>query len=661
MDTVPSGSKLLIDGNSFMFWIMKQTSAFSNRQIDRRYVGSFREFRDMIIEKIAFLTELGFDVVIYFDGRNGERQHDFKQLTLEERREGINDAWVTMHQTIKYRKTVFDQDVLPLPTLTRYFFELVLKLACRHVKIINCKGEADIFLGLACAVDSERSYIVSEDSDFVGMKDCSVIRFPQLFSQKTPKESYDMEVWRRTSVCQVMGLSEKQFVDFCCLYGSDFTSPFFKNDRTKVRVIAENGRPLEQLPDGFGWFKFCESFQNMQGWGENYIVECDDELLMLAIKYTRAFFELGDLSVFNAQLEEVVARQTDADAGEQQEGWEEDNASIDDADVVTDDGEEDDDECREKWPSLTDSLNDMIWDFLSGRTFLFSQSGSVCLEFLAAKKDEILSDKGSPWVRQLHLNALHQMLEDIQVGTYYLQPANRGAGNEGRLDNVADAIAEVIDGGGGGGGWSDDDDGIAGAETDANSDESKAPTRRLNVIQAAVDNPAYSPFPTWENICAARVYLLVLERIMRWRFPITNLDADRDTIEVFYDGRLYHQLLESEEEENEANENLTDEDRSVAVEAEVPEAEIPDLPEGSLPVDAYRRQIVEAVGSNRVTMIWGETGCGKSTRVNRTLHHITHMHYTVRTSCMKLYHTKEVLTQNFILNPLDSRHNTHRM
>jgi hypothetical protein len=182
------GATLLIDGSNYMFHLMKLIIENGTEPIDRRFGGSFAEFRAIIRREVNQLLQLGFKITVYFDGHAS----DFKKKAgasppANKFVERWKDEWANLHDVITYHVKVIDQGNLPLAPLTRHFFELVLvQDFADTVKLVKCDREADIIIAQDCkrliAAGKKASFIYSDDrydlvEPFVVFTDSLIIRF----------------------------------------------------------------------------------------------------------------------------------------------------------------------------------------------------------------------------------------------------------------------------------------------------------------------------------------------------------------------------------------------------------------------------------------------------------------------------------------------------
>jgi hypothetical protein len=86
-----------------------------------------------------------------------------------------------------------------------------------------------------------------------------------------------------------------------------------------------------------------------------------------------------------------------------------------------------------------------------------------------------------------------------------------------------------------------------------------------------------------------------------------------------FDGTIFHTLLLLAEEERirKIQDTLIEDTRQRINENESPELVGTSRSQqpSALPIDSYERSIIDMISKNRVVIINGETGCGKSTRV----------------------------------------------
>lgn len=111
--------------------------------------------------------------------------------------------------------------------------EFYLRREFPSIRVITCEYEADLVLGLRCQElnrqKAKSAYILSDDTDFLVMKDSPSIYFQDLLHHSAPSltDSFRLPVWRRVRIATYLKMDEAQFVDFCILLGNDVTNPDF--------------------------------------------------------------------------------------------------------------------------------------------------------------------------------------------------------------------------------------------------------------------------------------------------------------------------------------------------------------------------------------------------------------------------------------------------
>jgi hypothetical protein len=110
------------------------------------------------------------------------------------------------------------------------------------------------------------------------------------------------KVWRRKDVCEAMRLTEEQFVELCILIGNDFTGCFDRSLFNKIN--GKEAIPIRRDQTAINFLLF-------QLWNNNNInfkaSSSKSEELEMAIQYSRSFYELNDLRVF--QIEKNLTKE----------------------------------------------------------------------------------------------------------------------------------------------------------------------------------------------------------------------------------------------------------------------------------------------------------------------------------------------------------------
>ena len=119
---------------------------------------------------LTSLRETGLDVQVYMDGP--EKQ--FKALTEAKRLEQRRASWVAMYGwCLDGSTSVENGQTVPFPSPQLLVYQLRATLEELAIPVVQCRGEADAFLAMACAADTtERSFVVGDDSDYLVMRGC---------------------------------------------------------------------------------------------------------------------------------------------------------------------------------------------------------------------------------------------------------------------------------------------------------------------------------------------------------------------------------------------------------------------------------------------------------------------------------------------------------
>ena len=152
LEYIPEGSTLLLDGNSFVWYICEQVTLYHNNiKNDRRYGGDYVALDEMAKRELQRLqSDLGFTVIVFFDGP----QSSFKGDASARRRKMNLDTWYKFHRLI-HGSTSVELDDLPIPLLAVEQFQQTLtdingNPANKSIRIIQSKYEATKDMAVAC-------------------------------------------------------------------------------------------------------------------------------------------------------------------------------------------------------------------------------------------------------------------------------------------------------------------------------------------------------------------------------------------------------------------------------------------------------------------------------------------------------------------------------
>ena len=284
-EVLPPGSILAIDGIGYLFDIVRK-SVDSQLSLG---LGDYQQLDEIIRNELSALRAVGLNIVVFVDGPNTR----FKKDTLEARREQREKEWDNLLLYLRSPKSIDKNMTFPnCPLLQTQFMET---LSGSDVRVFECMDEADETLArFACTLNAENTYVdVSEerqrcfcyarDSDFCVFKDCPYIEFGELTISKSGITA--SHVWRRLQTATALGLSEKQFVDFCILIGNDYTSHF-----EEIRLLSSPGDTMDARIELL--------LEVISATDSDFELCFPDENLQQAINFSRDLYDLCNLSKY---------------------------------------------------------------------------------------------------------------------------------------------------------------------------------------------------------------------------------------------------------------------------------------------------------------------------------------------------------------------------
>eukprot|EP01031_Cornospumella_fuschlensis_P037122 gene37122-45061_t len=287
-ENVPRGSTIHVDAMGFIFHICETSivtrgKQASPTQIERQFGGSYGEFKKLLDNEIGRLTvDFGFQLIFYFDGGTSY----YKGNTTLERQRQLEEKWANMFEICLGDRKIAQAD-LPLPPLCQQ--ALMCLISKYNIQVVNCPYEADQELALGCVRGNEEGscehFCYSSDSDMLLMKECSVIKFGSFNDDQyetVPNKDGDtldivVPVYSLEKLAKFYHLTANQFVTMCILRGNDFTKnlPGFEANRSFESAYRQVklGDPDSQL-------------------------SCSDAFADAAVRYSYALYGLEDLTSF---------------------------------------------------------------------------------------------------------------------------------------------------------------------------------------------------------------------------------------------------------------------------------------------------------------------------------------------------------------------------
>jgi hypothetical protein len=154
-------------------------------------------------------------------------------------------------------------------------------------------------------------FSLTDSSDFIAMNGVPVVRFTELNSSRyknflldeNPETigHYKVRVFRRAVTSTICGLTESQFVEWCILSGNDFTSSFqltdfdaFGNQEQKPSGKKDYSHSPMKAKD-----RSADAKRMIKSQAEDFrLFSSTNSKLNMAIEYSRDFYELRDLSKY---------------------------------------------------------------------------------------------------------------------------------------------------------------------------------------------------------------------------------------------------------------------------------------------------------------------------------------------------------------------------
>eukprot|EP01041_Mallomonas_annulata_P005183 gene5183-10365_t len=534
---IPAGSIVLIDGNGLIFHIVNSYSDIMSRQ----FGGSYDIFDKKLRSEMSTLTAVfGLTLRVYFDGKISR----MKEATARKRIVKDEETWLNL---LNYCQsgTHCKQDGLPIPPL--YFDQLRATLETLNVDIITCEEEADQEIAKACALmnddltskGGQYCFCYANDSDFLLMKDCPYVKFGSLSKPMGYSDGCMARVWRRSELAADLGLSESQFVELALLIGNDYTGVF---PRSQLQLHTETSSCIHFPCDGNCSVKSIDVMvEYIRSLPSNYKLTSSNTSLQIALEYSRALYELRDISSYP------------------------------------------EDSKHTRLMALRDEQLEVIQRYVKDRVDSMNLNDDNKTKGMKSKMNGDDDDD----VASIAIDYLHTFVKDgdgselSELGEdLYSIPLDNVQSLETMVQQLS--VMEIQEEEGG------DDDGMESVVVVLDKKE-----------KALVDDTTL--IPHWNDVIAAHQYQLICKEIFKClRNNNTTSNSNNNNISKltavsFQPWRCFNGIIRNSDS-------------------------------NALPIDAFREEILHRVNRDRVTVIHGETGCGKSSRVPAMLleHAIEH-------------------------------------
>lgn len=225
---IDRGATILIDGLGLAHFLLRSRCSASAA------LGGYAELHREALAFFGRLGAAGLDVAVYLDGRATR----LKAATISKRRKNRADALEALMASCLDGRHLCASE-LPEPLLLVEC--LAHSAAAADVKLVRSVGEADPDLARTCATLVEHfgpnaAYVLGGDSDFLLHARVQYISFEDL--QLDEGDSHgatggatggvvaSARVWTRTLLAEVSSLSETRLVEWALLLGNDVTAPF---------------------------------------------------------------------------------------------------------------------------------------------------------------------------------------------------------------------------------------------------------------------------------------------------------------------------------------------------------------------------------------------------------------------------------------------------
>lgn len=393
-------------------------------------------------------------------------------------------------------------------------------------------------------------------SDFLAMKDCPLIAFGSLdpftgtLSKSKVYREIDVVVWRRENVAKLYSISESEFVDLCIYVGNDFTE-HFANKHGKSTPATSLNLPMPIYDSSILMSKEFEA----------------------AVQYSKAFYELEDLTEFYLLDEYRTSNQLDS--------WHD----MDPGAILL--------------PTQSSSIRS--WVIHNSSRLIKEKAYSHQVVALFFKEIMSKSESTSAMMTPSKLKSPHKNSNN------HLKPTGSGKKDHRKASSefVEHAIAEEFE---------EHDsklfDLIKPHHFDALSEMHGYLVEKRDIVIRLKDGNSNTVPMKWENVCAANLYQLMSKTLRRHFLTLFDDDDPQRTTpwqpSVFFHAKLFHYFLYKRGNTlNKRNLSSGGSNASAINTKDVP----------ILPVDSHRETILQTVSRDRVTIIHGETGCGKSSKI----------------------------------------------
>jgi flagellar biosynthesis GTPase FlhF len=608
------GSTLLVDGNSFIFHLIdrQMSTIYKHLSFPKEYGGNYHQLEQMIFLEIERLQlQYGFRLIFYFDGPISYYKGD----TTEKRRQQLIERWNNLFN-VSQGFNPSEPSSLPMPPL----FSVTLRRVLDELRIkqVTCRYEADYEMAIDCAKFNrqnaqkglKKTFCYSSDSDFLFFQNCPLIAIGTLddaptaaavgssshgpvptnvkqSSSKKKMKATSVVVWKRSDIASLYNIDEELLIKWAIIIGNDYTGSFPKtafhsslsSSSFSYDIIAllqeikkiTNEIDFDSLSNKDLRFACLYSWKsyNLEELKDLYLqeyitvnnmessTECEEGILLLSSHKQRITHWLSyvDLSE-ETSLAQVTLRfcRDCLETSNKDEGRGTKNIS-------------------KKQSSTSSALSPstsskQLMAAIGGksRNKPFVESESI----LAEEKEEEKSQKIIKSIPQLQttINDLSKIFSIEQM-------------------NIFQQMIEQL------------------------SDNNYKPSMKRFIL-----------IIKWENILAGNFFQLIAKEIHRLLTIKMKEQGKKCYLELnpctLYDGTLFHVLARSliNKKKDEITQTISTASTTTTAKDKMKKSTSSSNGYNEeLPIDKYRDEILHRINNDRVIVLCGETGCGKSTRV----------------------------------------------
>ncbi|KAK3232905.1 hypothetical protein CYMTET_56764 [Cymbomonas tetramitiformis] len=544
VSVLSSGTRILIDGYSWAFWLLNTSGVGHGAAspVSRHHGGDYTELDEVVRAAVAQMRSADLSPEVWWDGPPTQ----FKARTMDERNSQRLVESASFYFSFQ-EGTRLDQLDYPVPALFLEQIRASLEHLC--IKQVNCESEADSALARESATTG--AVIYGDDSDFLLFRGCRYAPFGGILFPPLPGHPAAAVVLSRRWLANTLKVPESLLVEWAVLLGTDYSLAAHSSRHRLFQftaIPAEDSVPGEHillfnssndttqspLPAslqgclGGDPLEVLEELQLCLGPHAASTLCSSDDKLQAEIDFTRALYDLvPDGACAELALRELPTSSSELGAEQQ-----------------------------------LDSFSDIALLFQVART-----TGQWPAQSLG------------------HL-ALHLLAGERQVGD---------------LTNI-DVIRET------------------------------AQSRAMGLVLEGVRRAEAPPQLCWDDVQYADQYQQLCRRLLRAH---RHTDADAhpgdEPLRLFHGPSFHslaHELAGQSEKARSAGEDPAEGRAERLVDGPGPNvretggsgrAPQLDAEPAALPIDEHEQRILEHVARHRVTIICGETGCGKSSRVPEML------------------------------------------